>query len=108
MNICLLHTTADKLLRIKNRLEDYNNLEGKIPIYCDNNVSISLCKNPTLHSCVKHVEVKYPFIRDHVNKGIVDLKYVSIKDELANIFTKPLIEDGLHRLITLISMRNIE
>lgn len=97
-----------QLLWIRNQLEDYNHFEGKIPIYCDHNVAISLSKNPTLHSRAKHIEVKHHFIHDHVNKGIVDLQYVNIKDQLADIFTKPLVEDRINHLLTIIGMRSVK
>jgi len=41
--------------------------------FYDNNVAISLSQNSILHSRVKHVEIKHHFIRDHVQKGIIDL-----------------------------------
>ena len=62
-----------QLLRIKNQLEDYSVYESKIHVYCDNKGTISLWKNPTLHSKAKHIEIKHHFIRDHVQNGTMDL-----------------------------------
>jgi len=62
-----------QLLWIKNQLEDYDVNETHIPILYDNNIAISLSKNPILHSRAKHIEVKHHFIRNYVQKGIVDL-----------------------------------
>jgi len=40
-----------------------------------------------------HIENKHHFIRDHAQKGTIDLQFVSIDQQLANIFTKPLVEE---------------
>ena len=45
------------------------------------------------HSRTKHIEIRHHFLRDHVQKGDITLEFVSIKDQLANIFTKPLSEE---------------
>ena len=70
-----------KLLWIKNHFEDYNIHESKILFYCDNNkATISLSKNPTLHSRAKHMEIKHHFIRDHVQNGTMDLQFIPVND----------------------------
>ena len=69
----------------KKQLEDYNICESKIPIFCDNKATISLCKNPTLHSRANHIEIKHHFIRDHVQNGTLDLQFVPTDDQLADI-----------------------
>jgi hypothetical protein len=43
-----------------------------------------------LHSRTKHIEVRYHFLRDNVEKGTIVLSHVSTQDQLADIFTKPL------------------
>ena len=63
---------------------------GPIILNGDNNGSISLSKNPENHARTKHIEVQYHFIREKVLEGLVDVKHVSTKDQLADIMTKPL------------------
>ena len=41
------------------------------------------------HSRNKHIELRYHFIRDHVEKGNVALSFIHTKNQLADIFTKP-------------------
>ena len=45
------------------------------------------------HFRTKHVEIKHHFLRDHAQKGDITLEFVSTKDQLADIFTKPLSEE---------------
>jgi hypothetical protein len=60
------------------------------PILCDNNAAISLSEDPLLHPCVKHVDIKYHFLQQHVLAGDFTLRYVHTKNNLADIFTKAL------------------
>eukprot|EP00253_Pinus_taeda_P036098 PITA_36098 len=59
-------------------------------IYCDNQSCIKLKENPVFHNKSKHIEIKYHFIRDYVQKGAVKLEYISTNEHVADIFTKAL------------------
>ena len=61
------------MLWMKAQLEDYQIYESNIPIFCDNTSAICLSKNPILHSKAKHIEIKHHFLRDYVQKGILNL-----------------------------------
>jgi hypothetical protein len=50
-----------------------------------------------LHSRTKHIEVRYHFLRDNVEKGNIDHIHVPTEKQLADILTKPL--DKLHLLV---------
>ena len=65
-----------QLLWMKHQLEDYQITENCIPIYCDNTAPICLSKNPILHSRAKHIEIKHHFIKDYVQKGILDIQFI--------------------------------
>ena len=59
-------------------------------IYCDNQSCIKLTENPVFYDRTKHIEIKYHFIRDWVQKGAVKLEYVSTDEQVADILTKSL------------------
>jgi hypothetical protein len=61
-----------------------------VPLQCDSTRAISVAKNPVLHCKTKHLEVRYHFQRDNVEKGKITLIHVPTYDQLADIFTKPL------------------
>ena len=69
-----------------------------IPIYCDNMSAISISKNLVLHSQTKHIPIKYDFLREQVNEQQVQLEYVNTKEQVADIFTKPLPKDAFNYL----------
>ncbi|XP_019182546.1 PREDICTED: uncharacterized protein LOC109177599 [Ipomoea nil] len=59
-------------------------------LWCDNLEATYLCANPVFHARTKHVEIDYHFVRDKVASGDFVVNFVSTKDQLADIFTKPL------------------
>jgi hypothetical protein len=61
-----------------------------IPIYYDNTSAISISKNPVMHSKTKHIPIKYHFLREHVVEKNIIVEYVGTKEQVADIFTKPL------------------
>ena len=67
------------MLWIKQQLEDYGVAPTKIPIMCDNTSTINLTKNLIQHSRTKHIEIRHHFIRDHVQNGNIELKFVCSK-----------------------------
>jgi len=72
-------------------LEDFQITCGPpISILCDNTSSISISKNPVMHSKTKHIPIKYHFLREQVLEHKVKLEYVPSKEQVADILTKPL------------------
>lgn len=55
----------------------------------DNKSAISLCKNPVLHDRSKHIDTRFHFIRECVEKKQIVVEYVRSEDQLADILTKP-------------------
>ena len=49
-------------------------------IRCDNHISIKMTKNLVFQDKLKHIENRYHYIRDMVQKGAVKLKYVPTKE----------------------------
>jgi hypothetical protein len=57
-----------------------------------------MADNPVEHSRTKHIAIWYHFLRDHQQKGDIEIAYINTKDQLADIFTKPLDEQLLTNL----------
>jgi len=79
-----------RLLWMKHQLGDYQINANSIPIFCDNTAAICLSKNPILHSRANYIEIKHHFIRDYVQKGILDIQFIDTEHQWADIFTKTL------------------
>ncbi|KAK6149303.1 hypothetical protein DH2020_016828 [Rehmannia glutinosa] len=87
-----------QVLWMRQQLRDYEIEEKEIPIMCDNTSAFAITQNPVLHSRTKHIDVRYHFIRDHVEKKDITLEYISTDKQLADIFTKPLCESRFEEL----------
>ena len=68
-----------------------------ISIYVDNKGTIDLAKNPVQHQRSKHIDIKFHFIRYHIQTGRVDVVYVPSKENIADLFTKPSTSVNLKR-----------
>ena len=59
-------------------------------MYCDNQSCIKLSENLVFHDQSKYIDIRCHFIRDCVQRGAVQLQYVSTGDQVVNILTKAL------------------
>ena len=59
-------------------------------IHCDNQSCIKLSENLVFHDRSKHIEIRYHFIRDYVQRGAVQLQHVCTVEQVADILTKAL------------------
>ena len=78
---------------MKQTLSDLNLIFEHVSIKCENTRAINISKNPVQHSRTKHIKIRHHFLRDHAQKGNITLEFVSTKDQLVDIFTKPLSEE---------------
>ncbi|WVZ84198.1 hypothetical protein U9M48_031253 [Paspalum notatum var. saurae] len=91
-------SSCAQLLYMKQTLLDYGVKLSRIPLLCDSESAVKLANNPVQHSQTKHIDIRHHFIRDHVAKGDILLRNVGTKEQLADIFTKPLDESNFCRL----------
>ena len=84
-------TYYTQVLWMKQTLQDIQvNYEEPISILCDNTSAISIYKNLVMHSKTNHIPIKYHFLREHVIEKQVKLEYVGTKEQVADVFMKPL------------------
>ncbi|GJZ00701.1 retrovirus-related pol polyprotein from transposon TNT 1-94 [Tanacetum coccineum] len=94
-----LSACCAQVLWLRTQLTDYGFHFDKIPMYCDSKATRAISCNPVQHSRTKHIDVRYHFIKEHVEKGIVELFFVGTEYQLADLFTKALPEDRFKYLV---------
>nr|GEU35456.1 hypothetical protein [Tanacetum cinerariifolium] len=90
---------------IRTQLQDYGFNYNKIPLYYDSQSAIAISCNPVQHSLTKHIYTRYHFIKEHVENGIIELYFVRIEYQLADMFTKALPKERFKYLVRRIGMR---
>nr|GFA60649.1 retrotransposon protein, putative, unclassified [Tanacetum cinerariifolium] len=60
-----------QILWMRSQLSDYGLVFNKIPMYCDNKSAIALCCNNVQHSRSKHIDIRYHFIKEQVENGVI-------------------------------------
>lgn len=76
-------------------------------LFMDNKSAMSLSKNPTSHGRSKHIETRFHYLRDQVNKEKLKVEYCCLFDQLADILTKPLKGERFKMLRDKIGLMNL-
>nr|GEW72724.1 integrase, catalytic region, zinc finger, CCHC-type, peptidase aspartic, catalytic [Tanacetum cinerariifolium] len=95
-----------QILWMRSQLTDYGLGFNKIPMYYDNKSAIALCCNNVQHSRSKHIDIRYHFIKEQVENGVIKLYFVNTEYKLADLFTKALGRDRIEFLINKLGMRS--
>ncbi|GJV02682.1 retrovirus-related pol polyprotein from transposon TNT 1-94 [Tanacetum coccineum] len=94
-----------QILWMRSQLIDYELAFNKILLYYDNKSAIALCCNNVQHSRSKHIDVRYHFIKEQVENGVVELYFVRTDYRLADIFTKALPRERFEFLLNKLGMK---
>jgi hypothetical protein len=71
-------------------MREFEVIFERVFLMCDNTNAISVAKNPVFHKRMRHLEKQHHFLRDHVEKGDIEMRYIDTERQLADIFTKAL------------------
>ena len=52
---------------------------------------MNLLENPVFHDKSKHIEIKYHYIRDMVQRAAMKLQYIATDEQITDVLTKPLV-----------------
>ena len=69
-------------------------IKDPVVIFYDNTSVINILKNPMMHTETKHIAIKYHFLREFVQDKEVRLEYVNTKEQIVDVFIKPLRKDA--------------
>lgn len=75
-------------------------------IHCDNQSAILMCRNPMFHNRSKHVDIRYHYSREQVDRGNIEIIHLRSEDMIADIFTKPLSKSKHEDCVKLLNLCN--
>ncbi|GJR43640.1 hypothetical protein Tco_0865870 [Tanacetum coccineum] len=78
---------------------------NQIPLYRDNKSVIALCCNNVQHLRSKHIDVRYHFMKEKVENGVVELYFFWTEYQLADIFARALARERFEFLINRLGMK---
>ena len=82
---------AKEAIWLKNFLDEVNVVQGStIKIHCDNQGAIALAKDNKYHSCTKHIDLRFHFVREAVEEEKIVIGYIPTEDNITDIFMKAL------------------
>jgi hypothetical protein len=77
-------------------------------LYVDNKAAISLIKNPVLHDRSKHIEIRFHYIRECLERGLIKVNFIQTEEQLGDILAKPLAQVKFKELHSKISVQEIK
>nr|GEV21740.1 hypothetical protein [Tanacetum cinerariifolium] len=90
-----LSSCCAQIIWMRSQLTDYGLGFNKIPMYCYNKSAIALCCNNVQHSRSKHIDIRYHFIKEQVENGVIELYFINTEYQLPDLFTKALGRDRI-------------
>ena len=86
-----LSMAATQRIWLARLMEELIGRESDPPmLYVDNKATISLIKNPVLHDRSKHIEIRFHYIRECADRGLIKIDFIRREEQLGDIFTKSL------------------
>ncbi|GJZ49735.1 hypothetical protein Tco_0603925 [Tanacetum coccineum] len=102
----LLSACCAQVIWMRTQL-DYGYKFNRIPMYYDSKSAITISCNPVHHSSTTHIDIRYNFIKEHVEKRTVELYFVGSEYQLADLFTKALPKERFEYLVHRIGLRSM-
>nr|GEW30354.1 retrotransposon protein, putative, unclassified [Tanacetum cinerariifolium] len=96
----------DSVLWMRSQLTYYGIGFNKTPMYYDNKSAIALFYNNVQHSRSKHIDIRFHFIIEQVENGLVEIYFVNTGYHLADIFTKSPCRERIELLINKLGMQS--
>jgi hypothetical protein len=101
-----LSTAAKEGLWLKHILFEIGRSPKQTIIYCDNQSSICLSKNPEMHSRSKHIDIRHHFIREKIENKEFEVKYLASEEMVADILTKGLPKLKHYKCMEMLKLKN--
>ena len=95
-----LSESLRSLMHFRNMAKEFDCFEvpDKLDVFCDNQLAIFISENLVNNDRSKHIDIRFHFIREKIQEGLVNLSHIATDLNMADIFTKPLTTEVFTRL----------
>nr|GEU99437.1 hypothetical protein [Tanacetum cinerariifolium] len=101
-------TATCQAIWIKRLLSEITGREIKPPmLFIDNKSTLDLVKNPVFHGRSKHIDTKFHFIRECVEKGEITVQHMCSKEQRADILTKSMAKHQFEDMRSLLGVKEL-
>lgn len=83
-----------------------DNIYNTVNLSNDNQGAQALAYNPIHHAKTKHIDIRYHLVREAVEKGLVNLKYIKSEELMADVMTKGLAGPAHYNCISKFGLTN--
>lgn len=103
-----LAKTIKEALWLKGLMEDFGINQTIVKIFCNNQSVVHFPKNSQYHSRTNHIDIKYHFVRDKIEKGEIEVLKVHTSHNAADMLTKLVAKLKLLKCLELIGLDLLE
>ena len=88
-------------------LNDLQACVSPLKIMEDNQGAIAIAKNPIAHARTKHIDIRFHYVREAIEEGIIEIEYCPTDVMIADLLTKPLSKEHFERLRQMMGLINL-
>lgn len=81
---------------------------GPVILYIDNKSAIDLAKNPVFHGRSKHIDIRFHFVRECVERGEIIVKHVKTEHQKADVLTKAMPAAKFEQMRKLLGVKDLQ
>jgi hypothetical protein len=82
---------CSQILWIVHTMRDFGVRFERVLLMCDNTSVILVAKNLVFHKKMRHIKRRHHFLRDYVEKGDIEMRYIDTERQLPTFSSNPLI-----------------
>lgn len=97
---CAIADATKEAIYLRQLITDLKVPHKSIALFNDNQAAQHIASNPVASAKSKHVDIKQHLVREKIEEGLIDLKYLSTEIMTADVLTKALARPRLQNLIT--------
>ena len=79
-------------------LNDLQACASPLKLVEDNQGAIAIAKNPVAHARTKHIDIRFHYVREAIEEGIIEIEYCPTDVMIADLLTKPQSKERFERL----------